>query len=156
MPDFSRDEIQAAFDHRMKLQDEDDWDGFGTTFTPDAVYVEASAGVMEGRDKILAWLIPAMKPCKGWTYPIQYMGIDGDRTFHKWMNRLPGQRADGSYYEFPGITVMVYAGNGQWSYQEDQYNAAGVGELVAEWAKDQGIEMTALMQEPEGGSGGSE
>src|SRR5262249_56526399 len=70
MAEFSRDEVYAAWKRRMELQDGDDWDGFGRTFTEDAVYHEHHYGVVRGRHAILEWLVPVMQYCKGWTYPV--------------------------------------------------------------------------------------
>lgn len=132
-PAFGRAEVEAAWRHRMALQDRDDWEAFGKTFTEDAVYVEHHCGTFAGRAQILAWLVPIMEQCKDWTYPIEWVSIDGNRVVHKWQNRLPGRRPDGSYYEFGGITVMVYAGNGAFSFQEDIYNARELEKVLQEW-----------------------
>lgn len=133
MPNWSRKEILAAWQRRMRLQDADDWQGFGETFTEDAVYWEHHYGVFRGRAEILAWLVPAMQHCKGWSYPVQWLNIDAHRVVHKWLNRLPGQRADGSFYEFAGFTAMEYAGNGQFSFQEDIYNRAECDKVIDAW-----------------------
>jgi len=133
MTEFSRAEVEAAWRNRMALQDRDDWEGFGNTFTEDAVYVEHHYGIFDGRKKILAWLVPVMEHCKDWTFPVEWVTIDGNRVVHKWLNRLPGRRPDGSYYEFAGITVMVYAGNGKFSFQEDIYNRYETDRVLQEW-----------------------
>jgi ketosteroid isomerase-like protein len=138
MGEFGREEIRAAWENRMALQDADDWHGFGMTFTQDAVYLEHHEGNFRGRDAILDWLVPVMKQCEGWTYPVEWVAIDGDRVIHKWQNRLPGKRADGSHYEFAGITIMLYAGRGQFSFQEDIYNWEEALALLKEWAADRG------------------
>jgi ketosteroid isomerase-like protein len=137
MTDFPREEIEAAWRRRMELQDADEWQDFGMTFTDDAVYIEHHEGTFEGRQAILEWLVPVMEQCQGWTYPIQWHAIDGNRVIHKWMNRLPGQRSDGSYYEFAGLTVMEYAGDGQFSLQEDIYNWEEAIPVLKEWAAAQ-------------------
>ncbi len=137
MSEFSREEVQAAHDKRMELQNADEWAAFGDTFTEDAVYVEHHEGTFEGREVILAWLVPVMELCKGWTFPIEWLVIDGNRIVYKWQNRLPGQRPDGGYYEFAGLTVVVYAGNGQFSYQEDIYNADELRSVLDDWQKAQ-------------------
>ncbi|MFI5397470.1 MAG: YybH family protein [Candidatus Binatia bacterium] len=134
---FDRQEIEAAWRKRMALQDADDWEGFGKTFTDDAVYIEHQFGVFAGRDRILAWLVPVMEYCKDWTYPVEWVAIDGNRIVHKWQNRLPGQRPDGTYYEFAGITVMLYAGNGMFSFQEDFYNQYELDKVLKEWSAAQ-------------------
>jgi hypothetical protein len=67
MTTFSRDEIEKAWRRRIEFQDADDWDGYGRTFTEDAVYLEHHEGTFVGREAILAWLVPVMERCKGWT-----------------------------------------------------------------------------------------
>ena len=74
-----------------------------------------------------------MEPCKGWTFPVAWVNIDGNRVVHKWLNRLPAKRPDGTYYEFAGITVNEYAGNGLFSFQEDMYNRHETDKVIAEW-----------------------
>jgi ketosteroid isomerase-like protein len=138
MGEFGREEIRAAWEKRMALQDADDWHGFGMTFTEDAVYLEHHEGNFRGRDAILDWLVPVMKQCQGWTYPVEWVAIDGNRVIHKWQNRLPGQRADGSHYEFAGVTIMLYAGNGKFSFQEDIYNWEEALAVLKDWAADRG------------------
>ncbi|MCG8591872.1 MAG: nuclear transport factor 2 family protein [Proteobacteria bacterium] len=137
MSEFSREEVMAAWKHRMALQDADDWEAFGRTFTPDALYVEHHEGTFRGREAILAWLVPVMQQCRGWTYPVEWVAIDGNRVIHKWSNRLPGTRPDGSHYEFAGMTVMEYAGGGLFSHQEDMYNWEEVVPVLKEWAAAQ-------------------
>jgi limonene-1,2-epoxide hydrolase len=138
MAEFSRSEVEAAWRHRMALQDNNEWEAFGKTFTADAVYVEHHYGVFAGREKILAWIVPVMEHCKDWSFPVEWVNIDGARVVHKWWNRLPGRRPDGSYYEFAGITVMVYAGNNMFSFPEDMYNRDETDKVLAEWAAARG------------------
>ena len=133
MTAFSRDEIHAAWQRRMALQDADDWAGFGLTFTEDAVYHEHHYGVFRGREAILDCLVPVMGYYKGCRYPVEWVCIDGNRVVHKWLNRLPGRRADGSFFEFAGVTAMEYAGNGQFSFQEDIYNRVETDQVIDEW-----------------------
>jgi hypothetical protein len=54
-----------------------------------------------------------------------------------WLNRLPGTRPDGSHYQFAGVTTLLYAGNGRWSYQEDIFNFEETRKVLAEWTGDQ-------------------
>jgi len=137
MSEFSREEIKAAFDNRIALQESNDWDGYTDTFTEDAVYVDHHEGTFEGKEAIRKWLVAVMAPCEGWTFPVEWVVFEGDRIISKWFNRLPGQRVDGSHYEFAGITVMIYAGNGLFSYQEDMYNWEKAVPLLEEWSEAQ-------------------
>jgi len=135
MSGYTREEIRKAFDDRIAHQERDDWEAFGRTFTEDAVYVEHHEGTFRGRKAILAWLVPVMAQCKGWTFPIDWVAIDGSRLIYRWLNRLPGRRADGSWFEFAGITITEYAGDGKWSYQEDVYNWEKALEVLQEWSQ---------------------
>jgi limonene-1,2-epoxide hydrolase len=137
MTAFPREEIEKAWRRRVELQDADDWEGYGRTFTPHAVYVEHHEGTFVGREAILAWLVPVMEKCKGWTFPVEWLAIDGNRVIHKWLNRLPGKRADGSYYEFAGVSISEYAGGGQFSFQEDIYNWEESLKVLKEYAAAQ-------------------
>jgi len=138
MSSFPRDEVLSAFEVFLDMQERDDWEATIGTFTEDGVYNECHAGRMVGHDEIRAWLLPAMEPCKGWTYPERWRAIDGDHIAYGWLNRLPGQRPDGSYYEFMGTSVKVYAGDGLFSYHEDVYNMQTCIEVITEWRKANG------------------
>ena len=127
----------AAHAERMRLQDAEDWAGFSRTYTEDAVYVEHHEGTFRGRTAIAEWLVPIMEQCRGWTFPIEWTVLEGNRLVYKWWNRLPGQRADGTHYEFAGITICEYAGAGLWSFQEDVYNFEETLAVVEEWGKAQ-------------------
>ena len=139
MEEFSREELKEAFEKRVLLQDNEDWDGYTDTFTEDGIYVEHHEGTFEGREAIRKWLVPVMALCKGWTFPVEWVVFEGDRIVYKWLNRLPNQRSDGSYYEFPGFTTLIYAGNGLFSYQEDIYNWEHVVPLLEEWNQAQSV-----------------
>ncbi len=103
-----------------------------TTFSRDEI-----EKAWRGREAILAWLVPVMERCKGWTFPVEWLAIDGNRSIRKWQNRLPGQRPDGSHYEFAGISISVYCGSGQFSFQEDIYNWEESLKVLKEWAAAQ-------------------
>ncbi len=132
----ARREVEAAFQRTRAAQDADDWDAYADCFTEDAVYVEHHFGTFRGREAIRAWLVPVMEPLVGWTYPTEWCVVEGDRLVFLWKNRLPGQRADGSYYEFSGVTTMIYAGDGLFSYQEDIYNFDETRRVMAAWKAD--------------------
>jgi ketosteroid isomerase-like protein len=133
----SREEVLAAFRKTRAAQDANDWNAYTDCFTEDAVYVEHHFGTFRGREAIRAWLVPVMVPCKDWTFPTEWVVVDGNRIVFQWLNRLPGRRADGTPYEFAGITTMLYGGNGQISYQEDVYNFERTKQVMKEWLEDQ-------------------
>jgi ketosteroid isomerase-like protein len=137
MSERRRQEILQAYDSLVALRDrversEASWDGLGDFFTEDAVFIDPAWGRVEGLDAIRRFLVESMTGLEGWTFPRQWTLVEGDRLVSGWMNRLPGQRADGSFYECLGISVMTWAGGGRFSREEDLLNMAHVVELIRE------------------------
>ena len=110
----------------------DDWHFFvDELYAPDCVYTCEYAGVMQvvangvdeikathyGRDMQVGW--------EGWTFPYidVYTGSD-NRLINHWMNRGPGQRPDGSYYETPGISFLTLNDEAMISRQFDLFDLA--------------------------------
>ena len=114
------DELLRATANRLIAAHEEasrsgDWIVFvDALYAQDCVYTCQYAGVMDvtangideikathyGRDMQVGW--------EGWTFPYMgvYTGADNNLVTH-WMNRGPGTRPDGSYYETPGISFIT-------------------------------------------------
>lgn len=60
----------------------------------------------------------------GWSFPILGWAIDGDRIISRWVNRGPGRRPDGSFYETHGVSFITYGGGGKFSSQVDLFDLA--------------------------------
>lgn len=130
MGQWSREEIEDAF-HQYEqavteIGDTWNWSAYADQFTEDATYVEHAMGNMTGREPIREWIVSTMNMFPGSEmphYPVEWYSIDTDKgwVISKVMNRMkdPG---DGSIHETPVITVLKYAGDGKWSYEEDAYN----------------------------------
>jgi len=58
--------------------------------------------------------------------------IDGSRLVTHFFNRLPGRRADGSFYEAPGVSIFEYAQDGKFRFEMDLLNMVHVNELIRE------------------------
>jgi ketosteroid isomerase-like protein len=108
------------------------WDALAAFFTEDAVFIDPAWGRVEGRDAIVRFLSESMAGLEGWTFPQEWQMVEGDRLVTRWMNRLPGARPDGRFYEAPGISVITYAGGGRFSREEDLLNMAHVIEVIRE------------------------
>lgn len=140
---FSRDEIEAAFERYQQAALEGgttgDWNGWADLFTEDATYIEHHYGTLGGREAIRAWIHKTMGEWPGNEmphFPIEWYMIDEDKGWvvcQVW-NRLadPG---DGSLHQQYNFTLLKYAGNGRWSYEEDIYNPAHFATTVGEWMK---------------------
>lgn len=143
---FTRDELQAAFDGYTStvrgITASGEWSRFADLFTEDATYVEHLFGRFEGREAIRAWITKTMSRFPGNVmtgFPIEWHVIDDDRGWIvcKIWNDMPDP-GDGQRYSAYNLTVLHYAGDGLWSYEEDAYNPAAFEDMIRRWraAKD--------------------
>lgn len=138
---WSRDELEEAFQvyqaAALEAGKSGDWRPWADLFTEDATYIEHHYGTFGGREAIYNWIQPTMsKPVVRDMrfFPIEWYMIDEQRGWvvaQVW-NRMvdPG---DGSIHQQYNITILRYAGNMKWSYEEDVYNPAHFATAVKGW-----------------------
>ena len=131
-----------------------DWTLFvDEIYAQDCVYTCQYAGVMEvtasgideikathyGRDMLVGW--------EGWTFP--YLGVytgTGNRLITHWMNRGPGKRADGSFFETPGVSFITLDDDARIFRQFDMFDLAHQMRLCDE-LEEAGLLSAQLKQE---------
>jgi ketosteroid isomerase-like protein len=140
---FTRGELEAAFAAYQEAGDRagatGDWSAWADHFTEDATYVEHHFGRFEGREAIRAWITETMSTFPGNrmpTFTIDWYVIDEERG---WIicqvENVMDDPGDGSLHQGANITILHYAGDGMWSYEEDVYNPVHFGTMVAAWQK---------------------
>jgi ketosteroid isomerase-like protein len=132
-----RTEIEAAIERYLEVRSDAEegrsgWDALDQLFTDDATFIDPAWGRVTGIDALRHFWRESMQGLDDWRFPNLWSTIDGDQVVLRWTNRLPGQREDGSFYEVPGVSLMTYAGDGRFSYEEDIINMAHLGEVLAE------------------------
>jgi ketosteroid isomerase-like protein len=137
MPAYPPAEILATYrryvDTRNRVEKgELPWDALAAFFTDDATFIDPAWGRVEGIQAIRRFLVDSMAGLEDWEFPHEWAMVDGDRLIARWQNRLPGRRADGTYYEAPGYSFLRYVGGGRFSYEEDLLNMVHIGELIRE------------------------
>jgi hypothetical protein len=146
-------EILEAYDRLVETRDraekgEVGWDALADHFTEDATFIDPAWGRVEGLSAIQEFMVESMAGLEGWVFPREWTVVEGNRLVSGWQNRLPGQRPDGSFYEAPGISILIYAGNGKFSYEEDLLNMVHVTELIRESGWKPGPDFNLPPREP--------
>lgn len=131
------DAIQVYRDTARKSATSGDWTHWAALFTDDVTYNEHHFGKFSGKDAVYRWISSIMG-----NYPMNHMiffpwtwhVVDEERGWVvcELMNRMqdPG---DGSLHEEPNITILHYAGNNKWNYEEDAYDFENVARMIARW-----------------------
>lgn len=146
MARWSREEIEQAFDvyqtAALKGGKTGNWRDWANCFTEDATYFEHHYGRYWGRERIFEWITEIMGvfPADHMdAFPITWYSIDEERgwIFCEVMNRMR-DLGDGKIHQEPNITILHYAGNGLFSYEEDAYNPLNMGVMLKAWMKAKG------------------
>jgi SnoaL-like protein len=140
---FARDELAAAFERFEQTvaaaAEVKNWDDWVQHYTPDVDYIEHAAGTMKGRDEVRTWIHKTMTTFPGshmTAFPSLWSVIDeaGGRVICELDNPMldPG---DGTIISATNISIITYAGDGQWSRQEDIYNPLRFLQAAIKWCK---------------------
>ena len=105
---------------------DEDWTGWADLFTDDCTYTEHFWGTMRGRDEVRTWIDPVMAGVPEIYTVLEWYAIDGDKVVWSLQNRRDNPDPDGPpYFDFPGLSVAWYAGDGRWAGEEDYWGREG-------------------------------
>ena len=138
MGEHSRDEIEQAYAHYRATAAEagasGQWDAWADLFTEDALYIEHLYGTFTGREAIRTWISSTMaEPLNRemTDFPVDWWVVDEDRGWvvcAVW-NRMH-DIGDGRLHQAINWSLLKYAGNNQWSYEEDMYNVGEFADMI--------------------------
>jgi len=77
------------------------------------------------------------------TFPVEWVVIDGDRVVYYPWQVLPHPTGEGDDFRFGCVTILSYAGDGQFSYQEDVYNPTEGEKVFGAWIAAGGVLPTS-------------
>ncbi|MCR9104865.1 MAG: nuclear transport factor 2 family protein [Gammaproteobacteria bacterium] len=158
MKKLSDDVLRAAASKLIAAHEQasrtNEWTFFvDEIYAVDCIYTCEYAGVMNvtangideikathyGRDMQVGW--------EGWTFPYMdvYTGSANNLITH-WMNRGPGKKPDGSFYETPGISFITLDDDARICRQFDMFDLAHQMRLCDE-LEQAGLLSAQLKQE---------
>lgn len=127
------EDLTSALSRYLRYRREADagqrpWTDMVQLFTDDAVLIDPAWGRMEGIEAIERYLAESMVGIEDWFTPVDAAFVAGDEVILKYRQVLPGRRPDGRPYEQSGYSMLVYAGDGRFSYEENVLNMVHVFE----------------------------
>ncbi len=132
MGKFGREEIEGAFQNYWQTGAvNEDWDGFADIFTEDVLYVEHVLGTMTSREQVRDWIKPIMeRHCELYT-AYEWHSVDGERdSIIVYMQNRRDHPCGTGTLDFPGITIVHYAGDGLFDAEEDFWSVPGAEQTM--------------------------
>ena len=132
---FSRDELEQAFRRYWRTGAVgEDWDAWADLFTEDADYVEHVLGSLKGREAIRNWIKSNVAEYGEIYTAYEWHSVDPEagRVMVYMQNRRDHPSGRG-VIDFPGITILDYAGNGLWKREEDFWAVPGATRATEEY-----------------------
>jgi len=123
MPRFSHDELDGAFVTYWRTGAVgENWSAWADLFTEDVEYVEHQLGNLSGREAVRAWIVPLMVQYRELytAYEWHTVDVERGRVIFYMQNRRDHPSGEG-LIDFPGVSIIDYAGDGLWSRQEDYW-----------------------------------
>ena len=128
---FPREEVEAAVLRYIKDMEDVSKPGgdivavFDRMFTDDVLYVEHELGTVRGRQAAVEWCASLIRDnpiMADVVLRFDWYMIEGNRVVVYHHDGFPDPRGNGAF-EVDIVTILEYAGDGRWSYEEDIYNA---------------------------------
>ena len=133
MSTHARTEVEEAWRHFVAVGDSGDWSAWADLHSEDGLWVEHHLGTFEGREAIRTAILDVMKPVPMMEFPVAWHVVEGDRVVYYPWQVLPDPKGRGDAYRFGCVTILQYAGNGLWSYQEALYNPREAEAVMKRW-----------------------
>jgi hypothetical protein len=105
-------------------------------------YIEHHYGEFHGRQAVYEWIMETMHQSPNdemTSFPIEWYVIDeGKGWVVCCIQNVMNDPGDGQTHQAPNWTLLKYAGNDTWSYEEDIYSPVEFGKMIGTWAKAKG------------------
>src|SRR4051794_13341435 len=152
------DELARAWNDYLRLGARArDWDAWSALFTDDATYVEHVLGTFRGAAGVRAFIIDAMGPVRPMTFSLDWAILQPPHVAFDMWNHMPDPAGSGTMYSFSNLSLITYAGDGKWNWEEDFYAPKDPGRVIGRWyqaggdndmAPDPTISHSSLVEAP--------
>ena len=136
MGKYTREELDTAFRLYWRTGAVgEDWDVWADLFTEDVTYVEHVLGTMKGREAVRAWIKPIMEQYGELYTAYEWHSVDEEHgRVIVYMQNRRDHPSDTGTIDFPGVTILEYAGNNRWKREEDFWAVPRAHATVEEYA----------------------
>lgn len=138
---YPEEEIRKAWDHVLETREkiargEADWGDIADHFTEDGVYIDPVWGRYVGREAIRTFMHDCMVGFDDWRFPHLWTVVKDNLIICAFWSRVPGKLPDGSDPDCFSMSLAIYAGNGQFCYENDVFNMVELAQLIGDsgWA----------------------
>jgi hypothetical protein len=100
----------------------EDWAAWPDRLTQDVEYIEHVYGEMHGREAVRSWIVGLMAQRAEVHAVLDWYVIAGRRLVLNMQNRYYNPDPAEPPFDFPGLSVLEYGGNGLFRYQEDYWS----------------------------------
>lgn len=155
MGQWTKEHLLDAWQHYESVVERcgksNDWNDYADLFTEDGRYVDDVDPDRNSREEIRDWITgiytnPVARAVR--TFVTKWFIVDEERG---WViaefDNIWDDPGNGQVFSFRNYTLMKYAGDYQWCFQEDQYNPqkrmeAGMGWMQARQAVKKSVKET--------------
>jgi hypothetical protein len=104
---------------------DEEWERWPDHRTEDVHYVERFFGTMHGREAVRAWITSLMEQRADVHAVLEWWLVKDRRVVLSMQNRYYSPDPEQPPIDFAGLTVLEYAGDGLFGYEEDYWDLAG-------------------------------
>ena len=133
MTEFGRGEVEAAYRNFVQVGDSGNWSAWADLHSEDGRWVEHHLGTFVGREAIRKAILDVMAPVPMMRFPVEWHVIEGNRVVYYPWQVMPDPAGGDTDYRFGCVTILEYAGDGLFSYQEDLYNPSEAQAVMKRW-----------------------
>jgi hypothetical protein len=136
-PQFPRDEVEEAFAVYFGTGPvREDWETWVELMTDDVYYVDHWWGALHGKEEVKVWIAASMGGVPEIYTVLDWYTIENATVVFHMQNRRDNPDPDAPpYFDFAGLSVATYAGDGKWAGEEDFWDLSGARRTATAYAQ---------------------